>query len=65
MPSNLARARRFPWTWTLLGLVAVDVACRLHPTTAALTPWIDAAALLMSLGLVAAVPVGPKQISHS
>lgn len=56
---------RFPWTWALLGLVALDVSCRLHPSTAALTPWIDAAAVLVSLGLVAVVPVGPESTLQS
>lgn len=55
-----SRISRFPWTWALLALVAADVACRAHPSTAGFTPWIDGVAGLVSLGLVG---INPKTVT--
>lgn len=67
MTSLGANLARFPLTWTLLVLVSLDLLCRANPSYGALLPWIDATAVLASLGLLRARPGPapvPERVSH-
>lgn len=56
MVINSASASRFPWTWALLMLVTLDLICRANPQFGGLLPWIDATAVVVSLGVAWMTP---------
>ena len=57
---------RFPLTWLLLALVALDIVCRANPTYGGFLPWIDVAAALVFLGVLRNAPrPAPERVSHT
>lgn len=47
---------KFPLTTLLLLLVTMDLVCRTNPALGPLLPWIDAGAVIASLGLLRFTP---------